>query len=379
MKSSCHLFFILSVLVVASAGCNEVDSHHTVVVEKSETPRDRDQGGEQDSPLEPDSDEDGVKAAPEDEDEGSTAGATQPVLEEDPFVTRNNTLDVEEEPYLTGENYQLGDKWSRNLTKAFHENHKTVIRGTVATDEGLVSSNFTVLDFVSEDEALFLAAVHALPECAEEAVVLRTKDRVMYGYCSGVYSVVPETDAVIFSLKFFDVNLKEELQPVEFATSVQQGDRLKFYTMGQDRLIPGYFPLYSDADIDCLLISGSEKQIADPDPVNPIPDSVFWSMAVSCDVIHGDSGGIIVNRENQLVGMIWTGAFPKDPGLTTEVLLRLTRENSEEADAVVWSGLNYAVPGYRIFQHLQFVREEIRIRDEVPGALDTIDSSTSHP
>lgn len=378
MKPCFVLNVFLSALVVASIGCHEVDSHHTVVVEKSETPRDQDQSSEQDTTKPSDSDE-GVKAAPENEAEAPPSGATQPILENDSFVTRNNTLDVEDEPYLTGENYQLGDKWSRNLTKAFHENHKTVIRGTVATDDGLVSSNFTVLDFVSDEEALFLAAVHALPECSEEAVVLRTKDRVMYGYCSGIYAVVPETDAVIFSLKFFDVNLKEELQPVSFATSVQQGDRLKFYTMGQDRLIPGYFPLYSDADIDCLLVSGSEKQIADPDPVNPIPDSVFWSLAVSCDVIHGDSGGIVVNRENQLVGMVWTGAFPKDPKLTTEVLLNLARENSPETDEIIWSGLNYAVPGYRIFQHLQMIQEQFNQQDVAPGFSGTVDSVTSHP
>lgn len=378
MKPSSVVILLLSVFIFSSTGCNEVDSHHTVVVEKSETPRDQEQSSDEDTQKQSDSDE-GVKAAPEDGAGGSSGGTTQPVQENDPFVTRNNTLDVEDEPYLTGENYQLGDKWSRNLTKAFHENHRTVIRGTVATDDGLVSSNFTVLDFISDEEALFLAAVHALPECAEEAVVLRTKDRVMYGYCSGVYSVVPETDAVIFSLKFFDVNLKEELQPVSFATSVQQGDRLKFYTMGQDRLIPGYYPLYSDADIDCLLVSGSEKQIADPDPINPIPDSVFWSMAISCDVIHGDSGGIVVNRENQLVGMVWTGAFPKDPKLTTEVLLHLARENSPETDEVVWSGLNYAVPGYRIFQHLQMIQDQFNQRDVAQGLSGTVDSVTSHP
>ena len=121
------------------------------------------------------------------------------------------------------------------------------------------------------------------------------------------------------------------------------------------RLVVGY-------DRDCRVFSAANdfRFISDPDRINPGPEKV-WSFANACDISHGDSGSAVVDRDTgDVVGIIWTGAFPK----TKEV------QNSDNLDALlasggpeIWTALNYAVPAKKIGETLRRVVDEGSLSD----------------
>lgn len=352
-----RLFILLLVIDVLITGCQKVEKQYIVVTkEKESTEEDSNDSGQDSEPVSSDQEEED-KVAPQSTEEN----ASEPVVSP-PSVMASEPRSVSQgsELYLPSDQNQLGDHWDRQLTQVFHENHRSIFRGTVATEAGLVSSNFSVLKILSDDEVLMLGAVHAFQNCSEEGIVLKSKERDVFGYCLDVYSIVPETDAVIFKMKFFESDIVKNLIPIVFAKSTRKGERLKFYTMGQDSLIPGYYPLYADLSKDCLLLSSAEKQIADPDTLNPIAGARFWSFSVSCDVIHGDSGGIVVNRANEFVGMLWTGAFPKNMSWTSQNIVQLSRSTMDESEKPeIWTEFNYVIPAIRIEEHLNMIVDSL--------------------
>lgn len=254
--------------------------------------------------------------------------------------------------------YQLGDEWNRTPTPAFHENHWTVLRGTVSTESGLISSNFIFVKRLNELEGLFVTTRHSLPRCNEEGVVFYTKEKKLHGFCSGIFEVVPETDSVIVSIEFFEPKDLEILIPVKFAARAAGGERVRFFGIESDQYIPGYYPLVSDSSPDCLLLSSEERRISDPDSAHPV-EGELWSVPISCDIQHGDSGGMIVNRSNELVGIVWTGAFPKSSARTSKELMSLVDVRDSE---ILWSDFNYAVPAYRIQAQLQVIESEVLLK-----------------
>jgi hypothetical protein len=295
---------------------------------------------------------------------GASEGSPQVLLEnrslsESDAIEGGRETDEVGEPEVlggvaaTGAGYQLGDSWDRKPSPAFHTNHQTVVRGTVSTERGLISSNFIFMEKLSESEGLFIATVHALPKCEEDGVVLYSKEKKLHGYCSGVYAIVPETDAVLVSIEFFESKDLSALIPVEFAESYAGGERVRFFGIEQDLYIPGYYPLVSDSHFDCLLLASTERRIVDPDTIHPVSAEALWSLPITCDIQHGDSGGMVVNRSNQLVGVLWTGAYPKLSRWSSQELLNLMNANDLAQMELIWSQLNYIVPAQRILKARQ--------------------------
>lgn len=126
---------------------------------------------------------------------------------------------------------------------------------------------------------------------------------------------------------------------------------------GQDRGV-----LSINADDDCRIFSPSNQFTAlqDPDTLNPYPHLV-WSFAHGCDISHGDSGSMILDRETgTLLGWVWTGRFPKSKTVQDSETLRLREgENSEW----IWSELNYAVPAEVAFEVLEQKLEDGGVRE----------------
>ncbi len=273
-------------------------------------------------------------------------------------ITTPQELVVEDDIKINS--YQLGNDWDRGLAQVSHPYHNTVFRAVVGSPDGKISSNFILLEKISNTEAYFIGTVHSLPNsCLDEGISFRSKDRDLLAECTSTYSIVPETDIVIFSVNFYEEKDLEPLSPVVITNErVLFGDRLRFFGIDFDDLIPGYYPLITDSHKDCRLISRKEEKIADPDKLNTVRDDTFWSYAVTCDVKHGDSGGMFVNREGELVGILWTGAFPKKEIYSSEVLLNYINEGDESVNKNLWKDFNYITPAYRVRDHLERLKKE---------------------
>lgn len=102
---------------------------------------------------------------------------------------------------------------------------------------------------------------------------------------------------------------------------------------------------------DCRVVSGLNefRFMADPDRYNPA-DYRAWSFATGCSVSHGDSGSAIVNRKSgAIVGLIWTGAIPKEAKIQSSQFIRDLQNRDDEE---IWSLLTYAVPALKIKDRL---------------------------
>jgi hypothetical protein len=110
--------------------------------------------------------------------------------------------------------------------------------------------------------------------------------------------------------------------------------------------------MVASADADCLVFSadGDYRYISDPDTINPGPYKT-WSFANGCDASHGDSGSAFVERStSEVVGIIWTGAFPKDAATQdSRVLAEWLREGKDD---LIWKQLSYGVPAEKIAEFI---------------------------
>ncbi len=112
-------------------------------------------------------------------------------------------------------------------------------------------------------------------------------------------------------------------------------------------------------DDDCRVLSqtGDVRKLYDPDTINPLKYSA-WSFAMACDISHGASGSLIMNRNTgEILGVNWTGTWTKPGGqhITSQEIADISRNNTPE----VWSRLNYAVPA---FKAKEFLLNQIRTK-----------------
>ncbi|WP_413581877.1 trypsin-like peptidase domain-containing protein [Bdellovibrio sp. HCB288] len=121
------------------------------------------------------------------------------------------------------------------------------------------------------------------------------------------------------------------------------------------------------ADDDCRVLSqtGDARLLYDPDTINPLKYSA-WSIAIACDISHGSSGSLMMNRgTGEVVAIGWTGTWPKagQQHITSREIDEISRSNSPE----LWSRVNYAVPAFKIKEFLskQIKTKKIVGRDAV--------------
>lgn len=163
------------------------------------------------------------------------------------------------------------------------------------------------------------------------------------------------------SLQTVELILKPEQDLAEIEKALEEiGKNFSFnqpLRQGQELLTIGFGlhrnsaqQMMAGADSDCRVfsITGDYRFMSDPDRINPGPYKT-WSFANGCDASHGDSGSAIVDRSSsEVLGIIWTGAFPKKPATQdSRVLEEWLRENNE---VMIWSQLSYGVPADKMAQ-----------------------------
>ncbi len=191
--------------------------------------------------------------------------------------------------------------------------------------------------------------------------------------CETFFGSWPEIDLSLFAI-FVDSD--EDAQALaSVAGNFAFGDDIK---QAQDLLTigfgtannPGRREMMANQDSDCKVFSedGDYRLLADPDELNPGPYKA-WSVAIGCDVSHGDSGSAIVDRQtSKVVGIIWTGKIPKnervrEPGYTDRILA----ENSPD----IWTELSLAVPAPKIGEFLGDIAKK---RDTPNETIKTIEA-----
>ena len=125
-------------------------------------------------------------------------------------------------------------------------------------------------------------------------------------------------------------------------------------------------------DSDCKVFSAANdyRYIADPDGINP-GDYKVWSFANACDISHGDSGSAMLDRvKGKVVGIIWTGAFPKTKeAQNSKMLDQMLKTNS----GAIWSQLSYGVPAKVIGAYLvKFINNTQPLPDDIKLTLEAI-------
>jgi hypothetical protein len=103
--------------------------------------------------------------------------------------------------------------------------------------------------------------------------------------------------------------------------------------------------MIEDNSFDCQVLSNDIRLTKDPDTMNPI-DYKVNSFLHGCDVSHGDSGSPILDRyTHEVVGLLWSGKFPKHSSIAQRGFERLPLE-------FLWKELNYASPSFMIKKKL---------------------------
>lgn len=156
---------------------------------------------------------------------------------------------------------------------------------------------------------------------------------------------IKSLDLTLLGVQFKSASEKAQLDRVaanlEFRRPVLQGQKLMTFGFGVANNPQNY--LVGNSDQDCRVFSktGDIRKMGDPDPHNPVEYSA-WSFAHGCDISHGDSGSALVDeRSGAVMGILWTGKFPKSQWAQNSQNLDLWLKTSNEA---IWKELNYGVP-----------------------------------
>ncbi|MBL7717162.1 MAG: trypsin-like peptidase domain-containing protein [Bdellovibrionales bacterium] len=249
--------------------------------------------------------------------------------------------------------YQIGSKWGKApITQTQYQSETAVFQRAAAATAFLGGGTAFYIGLF--DGKHVIATNHhvcpTLKSCVGKMArfsVLGKKQKV-----SMTFGTWPEID---LSLHAIDVLAAEAATFSAIAKNFSFDHELY---RGQLLLTVGYGSasnpmgrIVANQDSDCKVFSdrGEFRFMADPDAIKPGTYKA-WSFATGCDVSHGDSGSAMVDRQTgEVVGVIWTGKFPK----------LATVQNSSYLDALlvhpteeIWTELSYAVPAMKIKEFL---------------------------
>ncbi|NBO37823.1 serine protease [bacterium] len=262
-------------------------------------------------------------------------------------LSAKNLLETE---FFSGvRDYQIGDEWGKRPVDVTHlpQQSPAYVRSVGATAFFNSATSFYLGRF---GNAHVMATNHHVLEsesgCTGHMVnfVLRKKKY----YCTSMIGSWPEIDLALFTI---DVpaaesdSLKILAGNFDFYSSLSEDTPL--ITAGFGIAGNGNRQMMVNENADCRVMSGTDEfhLMADPDKYNPA-DYSAWSFATGCSVSHGDSGSAMVNRKTgAVVGLLWTGAIPKEERIQHSNYLRSLQSSKGEE---IWTLLTYAVPAQKI-------------------------------
>ena len=244
--------------------------------------------------------------------------------------------------------YQIGENWERKLVTN-QESFAGQIFQLYRLGMGSVGTGFYIGKIAGKH--LVMTAAHTykdLVSCKDEInFIAKSKDFDFHFYCSGWSFQLKENDILFFEVLASDVSAYEKLHAVDFVNKkpINKGDRLKLLTIKRNS--PEFsFDWFIDESSDCIVLSDKSRVLEDPD--SAILESgeskiKSWSLPVGCDGMHGDSGAPVFNEDFKLVGVLWTGKYPK-----TNNVADIKNLNED----TIWNELNYIVPISKISDEL---------------------------
>lgn len=182
--------------------------------------------------------------------------------------------------------------------------------------------------------------------------------------CRELIGSWPEVDLALFTLET-NPEVDRDLQGVggnfDFANSISVD--LPLLTAGFGVAGNAARQMVVNENADCRVMSGDDefRLLADPDRYNPATYKA-WSFASGCSVSHGDSGSAVFSRLNgKVVGIVWTGAIPKEERVQRSSYLR---ELQLRRDEEIWSLLTYVVPAKKIAERLRRALSDGELSEE---------------
>lgn len=103
------------------------------------------------------------------------------------------------------------------------------------------------------------------------------------------------------------------------------------------------FQWSTDTSEDCQVLDHEPRRLKDPDKGSPT-NTVSWSIPIGCDAHDGDSGAPVFSVNNDLVGIIWTGQYPKEKFSVPMRDLSLDE---------IWKRANFMIPVSKVLEELQ--------------------------
>jgi hypothetical protein len=252
--------------------------------------------------------------------------------------------------------YQIGDEWGKKQVDSARlpQNDPVFIRSVQSAAMFNSATSFYLGNF---DGFHLMATNHHVLDHAHDCegrLVNFTLRKKKYR-CREMIGTWSDVDFALFTLDPADIS-NSDLAPYasqfDFINPPEEDTPL--LTAGYGIAGNSGRQLMVNENSDCRVISGRDefRFMADPDLFNPASYKA-WSFATGCGVSHGDSGSAIVGRKTgKVVGLVWTGAIPKESKIQNS---RYIRELQERDDDEIWSLLTYAVPATKIKEKLEKV------------------------
>ena len=272
--------------------------------------------------------------------------------------------------------YQLGVNWNREpLTPILHYPYQVLNMNRSNYGDVGVGVYLGQINIGQGDEkAIGMTVAHLYPylESCKQDVSFLIQDQGNYHYypCAGWNFNLNESDIMFFEIDKNSADIKL-LVPVLISKNpvitnqIAQGilenettnnhsitnhpirhqaiknQQLKLITFERN-LVEDTVVLNTDSSSECIILSDQIKHIADPDGSD---DRMItsWSVAMGCDSKHGDSGAPVYDEQSNLLGLLWTGKYPKES---------ISQNSSEMNDIQVWDNSNYFVPVQKIKEEL---------------------------
>lgn len=261
--------------------------------------------------------------------------------------------------------YQIGDEWGKKPvdTSRLRDADPVYIGAVHATASFNSATAFYLGRFAGQH--VMATNHHVLSsdwECDGRSANFTIRNR--RHRCKALIGSWPEIDLALFTLESsnaVDSDLRGLGRNFDFAGDLRANVRL--LTAGYGIAGNSSRQIVVNENQDCRVISADNdfRFIADPDRFNPA-DYKAWSFATGCSVSHGDSGSAVIRRSSgEVVGVVWTGAIPKQERVQSSAFLR---ELQERADEEIWSLLTYAVPAKKIAERLLSALSENEIAAE---------------
>lgn len=242
--------------------------------------------------------------------------------------------------------YQIGSQWGRKaFTAEDIDKIKPHLLQTAKSTAKFLGGTAFYLGYF-DGKHIMATNYHVLPT-ALNCYSLSRADFVLEEFslpCHKFLMSLPQIELSLFQVKPNQAQAKK-LKDLGVRFDPDSSSR-RLYGLGFGGHLnpsPGRRALLISDDEHCKEFSSEIRLIKDPDNQNPV-DYRVWSVAVGCDVSHGDSGAPVVNERGELVGIFWTGAFPKSSLMRNDNFLMGIESNHP----MIWKAFTYMVPFSKI-------------------------------